>query len=249
VPKLPSTNQVMGGLKKFLIMGNSPQFRFIKILSSAFAPVGGFITMAFVIVYLYEWGVYLAGVEKMDIFESIPIQYKLVGFAIGLMLLVLSYVKKYYEATKDDDKAKFDTAFIISMICSLSVGALASYVVVYQIAGVYLSPVTEILPAIAYIAGLTAVTVFVIDRLLFHQMGDAMYLRKLKKQKNTPIGIVANIITTVKQNLKASGYKITDDKSLEKVVVDILVKDTVDKSPEKEAVTKPMGVGYVYKRK
>jgi len=184
---------------------------------------------------MYEWTVYLAGVEKMDIFEAIPMEYKIVAIVLGVSLLILDYLKKYYEAT-EKDPSKFDSSYLLSMICAVAIGGLASYVVVFQMTGAFLGDmvIENTIVGVLVIAGLSALTAFVVDRVLFHQMGDIMYQGKKKRAKNAPVKETDSIVQTIINTAKGMGMVITDPSAIKKAVLDALVKGTVEEQTGKK---------------
>jgi len=232
---MPTGTKIKEGFIAFGRMGNSPQLRFIKILSTMFAPIGGFITIVFCVVYMYEWAVYLAGVEKMDIFEAIPMEYKIIAIVLGVSLLILDYLKKYFEATENKEATKFDSAYLLSMICSVAVGGLASYIVVFQITGAFLDmEITSTIMGVLIIAGLSALTCFVIDRVLFHQMGDVMYQSKKRKAKKAPVKETAGIVQSVIAQAEKLGMCIKDPSMISKAIMEALTKNAVDDVTQKK---------------
>ena len=228
MPKLPTLSEIGRA-------GNNPFLLFIKTVMRVWAPAGGFLTFGILIFYAVQWVIYLVEVDKMDIFEAIPIQYKISAIAIGMLVIVLFYVKKYFEATKDNDAVKFDAIYILSMLFTIGVGAYASYYICFHVLGSLEQfsgvVVTEPLTAIMWIASITVVVTYAIDKVLFHQIGDWLYLAKQKKRRKAPDEKeTQSILTAVKGIVGSRGFTLLNED---------VIKDTLNKNIVKETVSVP----------
>ncbi|MCL2607597.1 MAG: hypothetical protein FWD92_03465 [Methanomassiliicoccaceae archaeon] len=111
--------------------------------------------------------------QEIGLFDAVPVEYRILGVASGAMMLAIIYVSRY---------APLNNIYIIgSLVTSLVVGAMASYVFAFEILDAFANgSIAYAWAAFPLIVGISATVTIAIDRVLIHSVGEMLHKRKMK---------------------------------------------------------------------